>query len=684
MSRELKDFVQGFSAGFKLMDDADFNKTRKAYYDELIEASKQRRQLLADKAAKAALPKEPSEYDRVRSKYLRDPGVPLGLQKRSDVNPNTALALNSAVPVPPVRPQEDDQEQPQQPGDSDDYETATPTDILPTAIPTDILPTASRGGMIPAPRYALGGQATAVPSAIPPTTASDDSEDEDETTNETDRADDDTGDEEEKGTVPVGDALRGGMSYLQSAFKLGPQDQAVDTPDPDLKNRQMALVKGLGAASDSAYDEVANAVDPKGRLSDAQRHILAIRNTYDYFAAKGDLKSAKKAASELIQYGRVKSAELAIDILNEPDPQKRGELAKKMYGWIPDGNDVDIQMNQDGSGKFSVVGPTGKVLNEGQFTPQQFMAAATNMKYGVGYWNELYRLAGQKPDKPEGETSATHQRLMGDLSDLGDNEEPRKADPRDLGKLSTSERTNYLSAYQQAHQKWAEQDRKNTADKKVKDKEDKDAKDAAAAKTATAALRRDQGEAADLAKELSAAPDPPEANKNRGKDLQAWRDKWDAKNKRYSELYWKIKNNLEDNGESPGNVVKIMESEGLELRPTLGRSAFQGQATQPAQAVPAGNPVGNPPAPSQAIPTTPAPAPAPAAAPAPAPQQQQPAAQPSPAPMQQPQQNQQSAPQLKPLTPDVAAKAKAAIQQGADPAKVKAYLLQNGYSTEGF
>lgn len=606
------------------------------------------------------------------------PPAPTAVPVPTPRPPDNVGDFEKPAPASPVLAQNFENPEPQDPVEREDEAISAPD-----ASSYDFEPTARTGGMIPAPRYAIGG---------PVKSRDDDEEDDDE---EGDDEDDDIGYRPSKvavddsnnaywnaeaaagrGPPSIGEVVRGGMSYLQDAFKLAPNKEGVPTPDPERDKRIAAFNMGLGSTDDATYKEVEDRIDPDRELPPGQRHMMALKRTYQFFAEKGDLTRAKKAASELLQYGRIQSAEIADELLREKDPQKRAALAQKMYGFMPDGNDVQIQMDPSGAGRYSVVGSSGKVVSQGQFTPQQFMAAALGMKNGTAYWSEMTRIAGQqeKDATPTGPSEGLQKLLLG-LEDRKGDEEPPLADATALGRLSTAEQLTYKRAYSAAREKWLQSHREANTRQKAADKEAADKKSAEDTVTANRDLRQQMAVAADLAEQINALPAEPRATKNGGKDLAAWKTQNEALLKDYAKRYYAISDALHDRGESLSNIQKILESEKLGQKPYFGRNAVKDAPVEMRPYMALEEPAPKPapaPAPVTAIPPA-------GAAPQQAPQQAIPPA--GAAPQQA--SPQPAAPQLKPPPPDTVAKAKAAIAKGADPAKVKAYLQQNGFSSEG-
>ena len=190
-------------------------------------------------------------------------------------------------------------------------------------------------------------------------------------------------------------AIADGLKYIQSA--LGMSQGAIQGPD---NNGARRLAAGEGSFTPQEYGEIRKTVDPGGEMDDAMANIRALEEVHTHYLNKGDHRRAAAAAASLIQFTAKQSQFIANMALKENDPVKRAQLVAKAYGFVPDGNTVEVQARPDGTGMFiQKDAKTGKVISEGPYTPQQLAAAAMGLQNGTVFWDMMTSAAGG-PAKP--------------------------------------------------------------------------------------------------------------------------------------------------------------------------------------------------------------------------------------------------------------------------------------------
>lgn len=195
----------------------------------------------------------------------------------------------------------------------------------------------------------------------------------------------------------LGAALDGGLRFLQSHFNLPQRGGIYDDAQRD---RQVRFLRGEGAATPQEYSEVRRAVDPDGRYNDAVANIAGLTSVYEYYLKRGESQKAQSAAASLIQYTRGAAAKLGGMALDAKSPEEAAKLIAKGYDQIPDGKHIEVKPGPNGTGTFTQIDTrTGKVVFQGQYTPQQLLAAATKLKDGSAYWDIIMQAArGTKED----------------------------------------------------------------------------------------------------------------------------------------------------------------------------------------------------------------------------------------------------------------------------------------------
>lgn len=250
----------------------------------------------------------------------------------------------------------------------------------------------------------------------------------------------------------LGGALHGALSFIQKAFGMNPDQQSVPAYDPRMgndiyyadgtpypldpntgqpikgavegqptpqggaqgaiptqqkdPNHAVKLIASYsGAMSNDEFNQVRKIVDPQGQLDDQLGNVAAINGMYNFYMSKGDTEHANQAAASMVMtLGKISSqlggqAQAAI---RSGDYPKAGALLKKAYDYIPDGNSAQAQVNPDGTGQVLIKDANGNVIHHDAFTPQQLYDAATGMKNGKTFWNQMiYGAATYTKQKPE-------------------------------------------------------------------------------------------------------------------------------------------------------------------------------------------------------------------------------------------------------------------------------------------
>lgn len=172
--------------------------------------------------------------------------------------------------------------------------------------------------------------------------------------------------------------------------------------DPDANMRKFAQDRGM---TPEEWDEVSSAVDPEGRMDDDVRMVAALNATYEYFVSKGQLKEAKVAAMRILLYGRDMASRYgsaAVEAMRLGDPSKAGDYLREAYKWVPDGRDVEFELDENGSGRYVQKDAEGNVTAEGPFSSQEMVAAALGLADGQAYWSMIADVAGQSVNRSGG------------------------------------------------------------------------------------------------------------------------------------------------------------------------------------------------------------------------------------------------------------------------------------------
>lgn len=197
----------------------------------------------------------------------------------------------------------------------------------------------------------------------------------------------------------IHDAVKGGLSYGANQMGLS-QQRGVGTA----AQRQKALdwQRGFGAIPPQELDAVKKAVDPEGKMTEAQRNMMALGQVYQFQLNKGNPEGAQRAAFQVLQAYRLDAqryASIAAHAAENGDLNTAAQAAVKAYANIPDGRDIAVFKDEDGKLNFSYTdAATGKTIVKGLLTPQQLAAQATGIAAG-GFDKLILQAAGQRAEE---------------------------------------------------------------------------------------------------------------------------------------------------------------------------------------------------------------------------------------------------------------------------------------------
>ena len=196
--------------------------------------------------------------------------------------------------------------------------------------------------------------------------------------------------------LPAGMALHGAVSEIQrnipqraqGAPGAQPQGAIPAQRDPVSGNFHQFIPK----FSDQDYGEFMKTIDPDNKLGPAVREIAGIKAIYDFYLRQGNVQKAEQAAAAMVmrasehsmRYGA--AAEQAI----RGGQFKQGaELLRQSYDNVPDGRSAEAEVDDSGRGMLVLKDTQGNVISRNPFGPQQMLMAATGMKNGSLFWQEL-------------------------------------------------------------------------------------------------------------------------------------------------------------------------------------------------------------------------------------------------------------------------------------------------------
>lgn len=147
----------------------------------------------------------------------------------------------------------------------------------------------------------------------------------------------------------------------------------------------MRLAQGQDALTPQEMEAAKKAVDPEGRLSEAQRNMVALGSVYQYWANKGDPARADKVAFQMLQHYRLASqryAAIAAAAAEHGNMDMATKAALKAYANVPDGRDMQVTVGQDGKLQYNYTDENGKTISKGIATPQEFASQVMGLARG--------------------------------------------------------------------------------------------------------------------------------------------------------------------------------------------------------------------------------------------------------------------------------------------------------------
>lgn len=388
---EVKDFLGAATSTYKALDDAQYNKIKRAY----MKAQTDKIQSDLDDPNKDELAKAQIAGVKARTAHT-NAAIGLTNQRRAlvdrqikafdapppedpvaaGISAPPARAIKPAIPTgdePSVGPQSSLlDEDPQEGGDSTQF--------------------AATGGMVK--KFADGGMV------------------EDEDTDPTDEDDvsaqapaigggatDFSAQSRNRGASISKDA---GHDAVVAGLKYGVTQLGVSgVPTALRQQRLMALSRGAGAAPLADMNQIYKKIDPNNEMGESERNINAMSAIYQHKLKMGDAQGAQKAAFMMLQHYNIAAqryAAIANAALQHGDVDGGVKAAMKAYANILDGRDLKITKTDKGLQYSFTDEKTGKVVSQGIATPEE-LAAQTLGIATKGTYPILLQAAGQRAPK---------------------------------------------------------------------------------------------------------------------------------------------------------------------------------------------------------------------------------------------------------------------------------------------
>lgn len=227
------------------------------------------------------------------------------------------------------------------------------------------------------------------------------------------------------------------LEGLKSAAKEagGAHDEEAISDDMLTKARE-AYLKGYGAARPQMMKMVIDKVDPDRTMNPGERNMIAMGTVYRYYMDRGETDKAQAAAGSMLQYYRQQSQQflaLGQAALQNGDYDNAAKAAIQAYTQIPNGRDLKVEKNEDGTLTVHVTdAKTGKDVTKKVMNPTDFAAAAMQFN-PTTFDDEILNAAGQAAPKFEAQSPesrgkvADHvQEALGELAGRSETEIPQE------------------------------------------------------------------------------------------------------------------------------------------------------------------------------------------------------------------------------------------------------------------
>lgn len=200
--------------------------------------------------------------------------------------------------------------------------------------------------------------------------------------------------------VPFDEALGAALRGVQNMYGLR-ENAALPGTDPDYEGGVRSMARNELAASQEDYAQVMQSIDPERQMSPSQAHAIALQKMYSFHRDRGDTEAGEIAAGELLQTMRQRSMQLgaiAGAALEAGDVERAGKALIAAYNQIPDGREVDGQIDPSGRGVVVIKDTaTGEEVQRMPVTPQLLQQAVQRLASGADFYPQLARKAAPAP-----------------------------------------------------------------------------------------------------------------------------------------------------------------------------------------------------------------------------------------------------------------------------------------------
>ena len=188
--------------------------------------------------------------------------------------------------------------------------------------------------------------------------------------------------------LSAGLPLNGGIKHIQENLPQR-QEGAIPAQRDPLSGNFHQFVR---AFPEQDYADFIKTIDPENKLGPAVRELAQIKAIYDYNLRRGDIQAAERSAASLIIRASHHSAQFGAEaerLIRRGDFKQGAELLRKSYDHVPDGRSGEVEVDDTGHGMLVLKDAKGEVVARNPFGPQQMLMAATGLRNGSLFWQEL-------------------------------------------------------------------------------------------------------------------------------------------------------------------------------------------------------------------------------------------------------------------------------------------------------
>lgn len=196
----------------------------------------------------------------------------------------------------------------------------------------------------------------------------------------------------------VHDAARAGYRYTERLVRSNPANAK-------------AVAQGVGGLNPQELALVKQRIDPEGKLTEAQRNMLALGAAYQHYANRGDGEKAEKVAFQVLQTYRnatQRYAAIAAHAAEQGNMDLATQAAVKAYAHVPDAKDMSLSTTPDGKILYHYTDENGKTITKGLATPQELASSAMGLARG-GFDQAIMTAAGQREEAAKGTSGGNKQ-----------------------------------------------------------------------------------------------------------------------------------------------------------------------------------------------------------------------------------------------------------------------------------